>query len=412
LSKTRPPLATQLNPPQAGSAGPLAGLRIVDLSRVMAGNMMTLQLADLGADVVKVETPGTDGDPLRAWRTEGVPTWWRTYSRNKRSLTLDLRSEAGMALLRRLVARSHGLVENFRPGTLEKMGLAPAALLALQPALVIARISGWGQTGPWRHKPGFGSLVEAYSGLAGKTGFEDRPPVLPSMTLADMVTGLYGFGAMLAALRHAEHTGVGQVIDLSLFDSMIGVLGPDAADAALRGSVPPRMGSRSPSAAPRNVYRTRDARWVALSSTTQAMTERLFHAIGRPQMCTDPRFADNNARLVHIEPLDEAIQQFIGARTQDEVLAHFDAHEVTVGALKDARELLEDDFVRERGSLVAMDDPDTGVLPMHDVVARLSVTPGALRRAAPAIGQDTRDVLGELGLGAAEIDALVAEGVV
>lgn len=374
--------------------------------------MLTLQLADLGADVIKIETPGTPGDPLRAWRTHGVPVWWRTYSRNKRSLAIDLRSERGMALLRQLLASAQVLVENFRPGTLEKMGLAPVALHALQPRLVIARISGWGQTGPWAHKPGFGSLVEAYSGLAAKTGYEDRPPVLPSMTLADMVTGLYGFGAVLAAVRHAEHSGQGQVIDLSLFDAMLGVVGPDAADAALTGGVPPRMGSRSPTAAPRNVYRTQDGRWVALSSTTQAMTERLFRAIGRPELIDDPRFRDNSARVRHMDPLDEAIQDFIGAHTREAALAHFEAHEVTVGALMESDELLEDSFVRERASLIAMDDPDTGVLPMHNVVPRMSATPGGLRRAAPAVGADTRDILRELGVSDVEVEELVARGVV
>jgi crotonobetainyl-CoA:carnitine CoA-transferase CaiB-like acyl-CoA transferase len=407
-----PTLTSELRPPGPAGPGALAGLRVVDMSRVMAGNMLTLQLADMGADVIKIEAPGTPGDPLRAWRTRGVPVWWRTYSRNKRSLAVDLRSEDGMELLRRLIVSAQVLVENFRPGTLEKMGLSPEVLHALQPGLVIARISGWGQTGPWADKPGFGSLVEAYSGLAGKTGYEDRPPVLPSMTLADMVTGLYGFGAVLAAVRHVEHSGQGQVIDLSLFDAMLGVVGPDAADAALTGRIPPRMGSRSPTAAPRNVYRTSDGFWVALSSTTQPMTERLFRAIGRPDMIDDPRFHDNSARVRHMDPLDEAVQDFIGARTRQEVLRHFEEHEVTVGALMDASELLQDDFVRERASLVAMDDPDTGVLPMHNVVPRLSVTPGGLRRSAPEVGADTGDILRELGLPGTEIERLIRTGVV
>ncbi len=405
-------IESSLQPASAGSAGPLAGIRIIDLSRVMAGNMLTLQLADLGADVIKIETPGSAGDSLRAWNTQGVPVWWRVYSRNKRSLTLNLRDARGMELLRQLVATSHALVENFRPGTIEKMGIGPDALHALQPRLVIARISGWGQTGPWKHKPGFGSLVEAYSGLAGKTGYADRPPILPSMTLADMVTGLYGFGAVLAGIRHAEHTGQGQCIDLSLFDAMLSCVGPDAADAAITGGVPPRMGSRSPSAAPRNVYQTGDGHWVALSSTTQAMTERLLRSIGREDMVADPRFATNSARLANIDALDAAVQAFVGAGTREEVLRHFESAEVTMGALMDARELLTDEFVRERASLVAMDDPDTGVLPMHNVVPRFSATPGGLRRAAPAMGADTQDILAELGVKGDALQALAAQGVV
>jgi formyl-CoA transferase len=412
MTQRAPRIQSTLQHASEGSAGPLAGVRVIDLSRVMAGNMLTLQLADLGADVIKIETPGSAGDSLRAWNTQGVPVWWRVYSRNKRSLTLNLRDERGMDLLRQLVATSHALVENFRPGTLEKMGIGPDALHAIQPRLVVARISGWGQTGPWKHKPGFGSLVEAYSGLAGKTGYEDRPPVLPSMTLADMVTGLYGFGAVLAGIRHAEHTGQGQSIDLSLFDAMLSCVGPDAADAAITGSVPPRMGSRSPSAAPRNVYRTGDGHWVALSSTTQSMTERVFRAIGREDMVADARFASNTARIAHIDALDEAIQAFVGSRTRDEVLRHFGEADVTMGALMDAHELLSDDFVRERASLVAMADPDTGVLPMHNVVPRFSATPGGLRRPAPELGADTRDILAELGVEGDVLEALVAQGVV
>jgi formyl-CoA transferase len=404
--------AMPLPPPRAPSAGPLAGLRIVDISRVVAGNMLSLQFADLGADVVKVETPGSGGDPLREWRTRGVPVWWRVYSRNKRSLTLNLRDSRGLALFRELLATADALVENFRPGTLERMGLGPDVLLKDHPRLVIARISGWGQTGPYRGKPGFGSLVEAYCGLASKTGDADRPPLLPNTALADMITGLYGFGAVMAALHEASSSGLGQVIDLSLFEAMLSVLGPDAADAELRGHASARNGSRSPSAAPRNVYRCVDGAWVALSATTQGMTERLLRAIGHAELIADPRFADNTARLANVEALDEVIQAWVGARSRAEVLRHLDAAEVTMGPVLDARELLDDAYVRERGSLVAMPDPDTGTLPMHEVVPRFSRTPGALRRPAPAVGADTTDVLRELGVSAEFEQTLRDEGVV
>jgi formyl-CoA transferase len=393
-------------------AGPLQGMRVIDLSRVMAGNMLTLQFADLGADVIKVETPD-GGDPLREWRTAGVPTWWRTYSRNKRSLAVQLRDPRGMDILRALIETADVLVENFRPGTLETMGLAPEHLHAINPRLVIARISGWGQDGPYRHKPGFGTLVEAYSGLAAKTGFADRPPVLPNMALADMLTGLYGFGAALAAHRCAQGpAGKGQVIDLSLLDAMVGCLGPDPADAALTGEPAPRLGSRVLTAAPRNVYRCADGEWVALSATTQAMAERLFHSIGRADLMTDPKFATNAARVANIDEVDAVVQQFVASRSRADVLRHFDMADVTMGPVLDARQLLEDSYIRERASLVDMPDPDVGSLPMHNVVPRFSHTPGTLRRAAPELGQDSADILGELGMLPGDIAQLGAAGVV
>jgi crotonobetainyl-CoA:carnitine CoA-transferase CaiB-like acyl-CoA transferase len=390
--------------------GPLSGMRVVDLSRVMAGNMLTLQFADLGADVIKVESPG-EGDPLRHWKTQGIPTWWRTYCRNKRSIALNLRAAAGMEALRRLLVDADVLVENYRPGTLEAMGLAPETLLALNPRLVIARISGWGHDGPYRHKPGFGTLVEAYSGLAAKTGFADRPPVLPNMTLADMIAGLFGFGAVLAACRAADAPGgSGQVVEISLFDAMLACLGADPADTHLTGTAAPRTGSRSQTASPRNVYRTGDGEWVALSATTQGMAERLFRSIGRADLLQDERFATNAARVANADAVDAVIQEFVGRLPRAEVLRHFEAHEVTMGPVMDVGQVLDDPYVHARASLVAMADPDAGSLPMHNVVPRFSRTPGSLRRTAPALGEDTLDILQELGYGRMDALGLCAEG--
>ena len=398
-------------PPAAvpASPGPLAGLRVIDLSRVVAGNMLTLQLADLGADVIKVESPG-EGDPLRNWKTQGVPTWWRTYCRNKRSIALDLRAPAGMEALRRLLAEADVLVENYRPGTLEAMGLAPEQLLQLNPKLVIARISGWGHDGPYQHKPGFGTLVEAYSGLAAKTGFADRPPVLPNMALADMIAGLYGFGAVLAACRSAAASGQGQVVAISLFDAMLACIGADPADTHLSGVPAGRTGSRSLTASPRNVYRTADGQWVALSATTQGMAERLFRSIGRAELLQDERFATNAARVANADAVDDVVQEFVGSLPRAEVLRHFDEHEVTMGPVMDIGQVLDDPYVRSRAALVAMADPDAGTLPMHNVVPRFSRTPGSLRHAAPALGQDTLAVLQEIGYTAADANALCAQG--
>ena len=275
-----------------GACCPLDEVRVLDLSRLVAGNILTHVLADLGADVIKVEKPGR-GDDLRNWITNGVPLWWQVYARNKRSLCLDLRQTAGCDLLLRLAETGQILVENYRPGTLEKMGLGPDVLLARNPQLVIVRVSGWGQTGPFRDKPGFGSLIEAFSGFAAMNGFADRPPVLPAFAMADAFAGLYGALAALTALRVAERGGPGQVIDLALLEPILAVLGPKAAEYRLTGATTPRMGSRCTIQAPRDVYRTRDGRYLALSTGTQAMAERLLRAIGRADLLDDPRFRTN-----------------------------------------------------------------------------------------------------------------------
>ncbi|MBU2409600.1 MAG: CoA transferase, partial [Gammaproteobacteria bacterium] len=269
--------------------GPLRGLRVLDLTRLVAGNMLSLQLADFGAEVIKVEDPAS-GDTLRHWRErgpahpEGVDVWWKVYARNKKSLAIDLRSEEGKAALRQLIGTAQVLMESFRPGTLEKMGFAPDALAALNPRLVVVRLTGWGQTGPYRNQPGFGSLVEAMSGFAAKNGAPDQPPMLPNMALADMVAGLYGAFAVAAAVREVEtHGGQGQVIDLSLIEPLLSIMGPDAAAHRVSGKAPARTGNRTSISAPRNIYPTKDGEWVALSASTQGMTERLLRAIGRAE---------------------------------------------------------------------------------------------------------------------------------
>jgi crotonobetainyl-CoA:carnitine CoA-transferase CaiB-like acyl-CoA transferase len=397
---------------------PLRGLRVLDLSRLVAGNMLSLQLADFGAEVIKVEDPQA-GDTLRHWREagpghpRGVDVWWKVYARNKKSLALDLRPEAGKRALRALVPGAAVLIESFRPGTLEKMGFAPDALLALNPKLVIVRLTGWGQTGPYSSQPGFGSLVEAMSGYAAKNGFAGQPPMLPNMALADMVAGLYGAFAVLAAIREVEQRGgAGQVIDLSLLEPLLSIIGPDAAAYRVTGQVPSRTGNRTSISAPRNVYRTRDGGWVALSASTQGMTERLLRAIGRPELIEDPRFRTNSDRLDHAEELDEIILAFVGARTLEENLAFFRAQEVTVGPVYDIAQIVEDPHIVERGVLVEAPDEDLGRLPMHAVVPRLSATPGVLARPAPRLGEHTDEVLRSAGLAPDAIASLEREGVV
>lgn len=383
------------------ATGALEGVRVVDLSRLVAGNVLTKVLADHGADVLKVEPPA--GDSLRAWKVGGVETSWKAFCRNKRSLCLDLRAPAAIATVLKLVQGAAILVESFRPGVLEDMGLAPETLLAVNPALVVVRISGWGQSGPFRHKPGFGTLVEGYAGFAAQNGFADREPVLPPMFMADAYAGLYGAAGVMIALRHAERTGQGQVMDLSLFEPIFAVLEPQMANYRLMGTVKPRTGSRSTNTAPRNAYRTADGGWLSLSTSTQAVFVRLMRSIGRPELAEDPRFATNPDRLRHIEELDGVVRDAIAAMTTKEALARFDADGVTIGPILDAAGLDADDYVAERQALIEVPDDDMpgGVLPMHGLVPRFSATPGILRNPAPRLGEHTRAVLEPL-LGAAD----------
>jgi formyl-CoA transferase len=395
--------------PAAGA--PLDGIRIVDLSRLVAGNMLSLQLADQGAEVIKVEDPRA-GDPLRAWRVKGLSLHWKVYARNKKSLALNLRAAAGRDVLSDLLARSHVLVENYRPGTLEEMGLGPATLHERNPGLVIVRITGFGQDGPYRDRPGFGTLVEAMSGFAAKNGYGDRPPVLPPLALADMVAGLYGAYAVMIALRVVERGGKGQTIDLPLLDPIISILGPDAAIHHVTGERPQRTGSRSLTTSPRNVYATKDGRYIAMSASIQVMAERVFRAIGRPEMIDDPRFRTNTDRVRHIDECDGAVAAFIAERTLDEAMAVFGAAEVTATPVYEIDQLVADPHIQQRGVIVEVPDAEARSVLMHNVIPRLSETPGRLRRPAPALGEHTREVLQEVGYSADRIAALTEDGVV
>jgi crotonobetainyl-CoA:carnitine CoA-transferase CaiB-like acyl-CoA transferase len=396
---------------QPEAATPLAGVRIVDMSRLVAGNMVTHVLADFGAEVIKIEDPAR-GDDLRNWKVEGIATYWKVYARNKKSLTLDYRKPEGRELLAALLKTAHVVVENFVPGRLEKYGLGPDWLHEINSKLVILRVSGWGQTGPNRNKPGFGSLVEAMSGFAAMNGFPDRPPVLPPLALADMIAGLYGASATMIALRAAENGGLGQVIDLSLFEPILAILGPQAANFALEGAAPSRVGSRSNTASPRNVYATRDGKFVALSASMQSMVDRLFRTIGRPELIDDPRFATNTDRVRNIDALDAILADFMRSHSQADLLAIFDEAGVTVGPVLDASSFADDPYIRGREALIALPDDEMGALPMHNVTPRLSGTPGAIRSPAPKLGEHTAAILEQLGVTPQALAALKASGIV
>ena len=391
---------------EPGAGGPLDGVRVLDLSRLFAGNVLTQMLGDFGAEVIKVEPP--NGDTLRGWKTRGVSTHWKIYARNKKSLCLDLRSTKARELLLDLMPSAGIVVESFRPGVLEAMGLSPDVLLKRNPRLVIVRISGWGQDGPYYQRPGFGTVIEGMSGFASINGFEDREPILPPMYLADGVAGVYGVSAALLALREAERPGgKGQVIDLPLYDPLFALLGPQAANFRLTGETRKATGSRSSNSAPRNAYRCRDGKFVSLSGSTQSMAERIFNAIGRPDLILDPRFRTNADRLNNVAALDEVIGAFIAGFDQTDLVALMEKAEVTVGPIYDIGQIMVDPHVVEREILADYPDADIGSLPMHHVVPRMSETPGSIRYPAPRLGEHNRALLGELGIGDADYERLV-----
>lgn len=383
--------------------GPLAGVRVLDLSRLVAGNMATHVLADFGADVVKIERPG-QGDDLRKWRVAGQEIYWKIYGRNKRSVELDIKSEHGREALMRLIRSSQVMVENFVPGTLERMGLGPDALHAENPDLVLLRVSGWGQTGPYRDRPGFGTLVEAMSGYAYLNGFPETPPTLPPLALADMVAGLYGAFAVMTALREVEvGSRGGQVIDLSLFEPIFSLISTESAKYSLTGELTERSGNQSTHTAPRNVYRCRDDRFVAMSGSMQSMSDRIFETIGRPELKDDPRFRTNDDRVRHRDELDEIIGGFIADYDQAAVLGIFRDAGVTVGPVYSAADLIDDPFVAGREAMVELPDADIGSLPMHNIIPRLSRSPGRHRHPAPRLGEHTDQVLREIGMAGDEV---------
>jgi crotonobetainyl-CoA:carnitine CoA-transferase CaiB-like acyl-CoA transferase len=376
--------------------GPLAGIKVIDLSRVVAGNMTSVQLADFGADVIKVEPPG--GDPLREWRERGASLFWKVYGRNKRSIVIDVRSPEGLALLRDLILSADVLIENFRPGTLEAMGLDPDKLRLEKPSLVVLRISGFGQTGPYASRPGFGTLIEAMSGLASRTGFADREPVLPPFALADMVAGLQGAMSVMIALYARDRNGCpGQTIDLSLLEGLFSILGPQAAEYELTARPRERVGSASASSAPRNIYRCRDGKYLALSGATQAMALRIFTVIGRPELATDIRFRDNQSRVRNREALDSAIGDWFATLDRSDAIATMETADVTVCPVYDSADAVRDAHFVDR-ILVDADDGELGTVPMHRITPRLSATPGTWRYQAPATGENSIEILEEIGL--------------
>ena len=385
---------------------PLENFRILDLSRLAAGNMVSHMFADFGADVIKIEKPGK-GDDLRNWQVNDVAHWWAVYSRNKRSIALNLKEEEGLKLLKELVKSADVFIENFVPGTLEKWGVGPDKLLELNKNLIILRISGWGQTGIYKDAPGFGSLVEGMSGFASMTGEENQKPLLPPLALADMVAGLTGFGAILMAVIASKKNQIrGQVIDLSLFEPLFSILGPWAASYKISGKTPPRIGNRSNVAAPRGIYKTKDNKFVSLSASMQSMWEKLAITIGAQELINDPKFLTNSDRLSNQDDLDDVISNFIKKFDRDPLLKLFSEKGITVGPVLDISEIIEHPYVLDRKILIEHYNNNYGNILMHQAFPRLSKTPGKVKSSAPSIGENTNDILKEIGLTKSQIDKL------
>jgi crotonobetainyl-CoA:carnitine CoA-transferase CaiB-like acyl-CoA transferase len=391
----------------------LTGVRVIDAATLFAGPLAATFLGDFGADVVKVEHPERpDAARTHGPSRDGVGLWWKTLGRNKRTVTINLSRPEGAELLVRLAARCDVLIENFRPGTLERWGLGPDELHAANPRLVIARVTAFGQTGPSARRPGFGSIAEAMSGFAALTGEPDGPPTLPPFGLADGIAALATSFAVAAALRRAEATGRGQVVDVAIIEPIMMMLGAQITTFDQLGAVQQRLGNRSVNNAPRNVYRTGDGEWVAVSTSSQSIAERVMRLVGRPDVIDEVWFATGHGRAQHADELDDAVGSWIAARPMAEVLSAFESAEAAIGPVYDVRGVLSDPQYAAIGTVLTVDDDELGPVKMQNVLFRLSETPGSIRWAGRPHGADTAEVLAELGVSPEELAKLRERGVI
>ena len=398
--------------------GPLTGLKVLDLSIIVAGGTASSLMADFGAEVVKVERPGT-GDPLRNWGpfANGVSLWWKVHSRNKKSITLNLGTPEGQDLLKRLVVEADVLIEGFRPGAMEKWGLGPDDLLAVNPKLVMLRYSGFGQTGPYKDRPGFGTIAECMSGYIGMTGFPNTSPNLPPIPLADEIAGVFGAMAGMMALYHRDGSGnpnaKGQVVDVSLFEPLFRLCIPHITMFDMLGINRERVGNDFPDAAPRNLYKTGDDRWLGLSATSQNTFESLAKAMGMPDLIDRPEFKDNAARLDNREILNDELQGWLGQRDLQETMDQLIPSGGVVGPVYDAPQIMADPHYLAREDIIDIDDPELGKTKMLGVVPKFSETPGSVQHAGPTVGEHNQHIYSSwLGLPADKLSQLSEEGTI
>jgi crotonobetainyl-CoA:carnitine CoA-transferase CaiB-like acyl-CoA transferase len=395
--------------PQAGlMPGALSGVRVLDISNFLAAPMSTMFLADFGADVIKVERPGR-GDELRFWgeNKDGVGLYYKVINRNKRSITLDLHTPLGVDAVKKLVADVDIVVENYRPGTLEKWGLGYDVLSAINPKLIMMRVTGYGQTGPYSARPGFGTLAEAYAGYVNITGTPESSPLLPGFGLADATTGLMAAFLALTALHEQRRTGKGQVVDLAIYETLLTLIGPNVVNYDQLGLIQQRQGSRLPFVAPRNIYRTRDNEWVSIAGSSQRVFERICGALDVPQVALDERFLDNRLRLKNSVALDDELMAAVACFDLADILERFDKAEAAISAVYNVEQIFNDPHIKARKTITAVDDEELGQVRMQNVVGKFSRTPGAIRHAGPQVGQHNREILvNMLGYSEEELAAL------
>ncbi|WP_322060140.1 CaiB/BaiF CoA-transferase family protein [Paraburkholderia sp. J63] len=393
---------------------PLAGVKVLELGSLIAGPYASALLAQFGAEVIKIEPP-KDGDPLRKWRKlhNDTSLWWYTQSRNKKSVTLDLKREEAREIVRKLAAEVDIVIENFRPGTLEKWGLGWEQLSALNPKLVMVRISGYGQSGPYSQRPGFAAIAECMGGLRHVTGFPDRPPVRVGVSLGDTLASLYGTIGALVAMHHLKsNNGKGQFIDVALYESVFAVMESLMPEYAEFGFERGRSGASLPGISPSNTYLCGDGNYVVIAGNGDAIFKRLMHAIGRDDLAEDPELARNDGRVKHNDRLDQAISEWTTQRPLAQALQVLEAAEVPSGRVYTASDIAKDPHYEARGMIQRETLPDGEPIDLPGIVPKLSETPGRTKWVGPALGSHTEEVLASLGIGADEFARLRADGVV
>lgn len=402
--------AKNSKPPETSA---LAGLKVLELGQLIAGPFAAKTLADFGAEVIKIEPP-ISGDPLRKWRMlkDGTSIWWQVQSRNKRSLALDLRTPEGQDLVRQLAQDADVLIENFRPGAMEGWGLAPDDLIARNPKLIVLRISGYGQTGPYRNRPGFGVIGEAMGGLRHLTAEPGRVPVRVGVSIGDTLAALHGVIGVLLALQHRHTTGRGQVIDVALYESVFNCMESLLPEYSAVGAVRGPAGSALPGIAPTNAYLCKDGAYALIAGNGDSIFKRLMGLIGRDDLAKDPTLEDNAGRVARVEELDSAIGMWTAEHSVDEVLNALEGASVPAGRIYTIADIAADPHYAAREMLQQVKLSDGSQLTVPGVVPKLSITPGQHRRNAPVLGQDTEEILKEIGLDAVQIQKLKASGIV